>query len=99
MRALAFAAAFALIGSAAGAQTMKTKETVTTPTTTTTTTTRTHTMPAGSMAEEKSEMKMHRPMAKHHAMRHCTTKWRHGKKIRTCTKTMMHKKMVTTHKM
>jgi hypothetical protein len=56
-------------------------------------------MPAGSMAEEKSEMKMHRPMAKHHAMRHCTTKWRHGKKIRTCTKTMMHKKMVTTHKM
>ena len=89
MRTLAFAAAFALIGSAAGAQTMNTKETTTTPTTTTTTTTRTHTMPAGSMMDGKSDMKMQRPMAKGHMMRHCTTKWRHGHKIRTCKKRMM----------
>ena len=88
MRALAFAAAFALIGSAAGAQTMNTKETMTTPTTTTTTTTRTHTMPARSMMSHKR-----------HAMRHCTTKMRNGHKMRTCKKTMMHNKMGTMHKM
>ena len=103
MRALAFAAAFALIGSAAGAQTVNTTATTTTPTptatTTTTTTTSTHTTPMGSMMDGKSDMKMHRPMAKGHMMRHCTTKWRHGKKIRTCKKRMMHKKMGTMHKM
>lgn len=85
MRALAFAAAFALIGSAAGAQTMNTKETVVTPTSTTTTTTRTHTMPDGSMMATKHHMN------KRHMMRHCTTKWRNGHKMRTCKKRMMHK--------
>ena len=101
MRALAFAAAFALIGSAAGAQTMNTTTTTTTPTpmATSTTTTTTHTMPDGSMMDGKSGMKMHRPMAKHHMMRKCTTKWRHGKKIRTCKKRMMHHKMGAMHKM
>lgn len=84
MRALAFVAAFALIGSAAGAQTMTTTDKTTTttpaPTATTTTTTKTHT----------STTAMH---SNHHMMRHCTTKWRHGHKMRTCKKTMMHKKM------
>lgn len=89
MRALAFAAAVALIGSAAGAQTMNTKETMTTPMGTTTTTTRTHTMP----------MAKHHMMGKSHAMRHCTTKMRHGKKMRTCKTSMMHNKMGTMHKM
>ena len=84
MRALAFAAAFALIGSAAGAQTMNNMDmptaTATTTPTTTTTTVRTHTMPAGTKMS-----------GKRHAMRHCTTKWRHGHKVRTCKMRMMHK--------
>ena len=92
MRALVFAAAFALIGSAAGAQTMNTMETMTTPTatatTTTKTTTTTHTMPARSMMSHKR-----------HAMRLCTTKMRNGHKMRTCKKTMMRNKMGTMPKM
>ena len=86
MRALAFVAAFALIGTAAGAQTMTTTEKTTTmtptPAATTTATVRTHT--------HTSTMAMH---SNHHMMRHCMTKMRNGPKVRTCKKTMMHKKM------
>ena len=85
MRTLAFVAAFALIGSAAGAQTMTTTEKTTTTAPApmaTTTTVRTHT--------HTSTMAMH---SNHHMMRHCMTKMRNGHKVRTCKKTMMHKKM------
>ena len=84
MRALAFAAAFALIGSAAGAQTVNTKETVVTPTSTTTTTTRTHTKPDGCMMATKHHMN------KRHMKRHCM-KMKNGHKMRSC-KAMMGKK-------
>lgn len=85
MRTLVFVAAFALIGSAAGAQTMSnmnmpTTTATTTPTATTTTTVRTHT--------HTSTTAMH---SNRHMMRHCMKKGK-GHKM-ACKKSMMNKKM------
>ncbi len=93
MRTLAIAAAFALIGTAAGAQMNTTHTTTTTPMGTATTTERTHTDGMSGRTDQRVTTRtmhttMHRTVAS--ARTHCKTWWKHGRKMRSC-KTMVHR--------
>ncbi len=98
MRTLAIAAAFALIGTAAGAQMNTTHTTTTTPmgTATATTTTRTPTDGMSGRADERTVVRTHSTTMRHRtvamARTHCKTWWKHGRKMRSC-KTMVHRHM------